>query len=112
MWPAKAPRQGEIRFMSAKILDGTSLSALIREEIRPRAAAFAERHGRLPGLGIVLVGDDPASHIYVRNKIRAGMDVGFTVDLHQLPATASLDEVLGMVRHLNRSASHDGILVQ
>jgi methylenetetrahydrofolate dehydrogenase (NADP+)/methenyltetrahydrofolate cyclohydrolase len=98
--------------MSARVLDGTGVAASIREEIRPRVAVFAERHGRPPGLGIVLVGDDPASHIYVRNKIRSGMDVGFGVDLVHLPATSSLEEVLSTVRRLNRSATHDGILVQ
>lgn len=98
--------------MSARMLDGTSVAAQIREEIRPRVSAFVARHGRPPVLGIVLVGDDPASHIYVRNKIRSGMDVGFGVDLEHMPATASLDDVLATVRRLNRSATHDGILVQ
>lgn len=98
--------------MTARVLDGTSVAAQIREEIRPRVAAFVARHGRPPGLGIVLVGDDPASHIYVRNKIRSGMDVGFGVDLEHMPASSSLDEVLATVRRLNRSATHDGILVQ
>jgi methylenetetrahydrofolate dehydrogenase (NADP+)/methenyltetrahydrofolate cyclohydrolase len=98
--------------MSARVLDGASVAARIRDEIRPRVAAFLERQGRPPGLGIVLVGDDPASHIYVRNKIRSGMDVGFGVDLEHLPATASLEDVLAAVRRLNRSPTHDGILVQ
>ena len=69
-------------------------------------------NGRRPGLGLVLVGDDPASHVYVRNKIRSAPMSGFVVDLEQLPATASLDDVLGTVRRLNRSDTHDGILVQ
>jgi methylenetetrahydrofolate dehydrogenase (NADP+)/methenyltetrahydrofolate cyclohydrolase len=60
----------------------------------------------------VLVGDDPASHVYVRNKVRSGMDVGYAVDLRQLPASASLDEVRRLVRQLNASDAHDGILVQ
>jgi methylenetetrahydrofolate dehydrogenase (NADP+)/methenyltetrahydrofolate cyclohydrolase len=98
--------------MTARVLDGTTVAAQIREELRPRVAAFAERQGRRPGLGIVLVGDDPASHVYVRNKIRSGMEVGFAVDLEHLPASSSLDEVLGAVRRLNRSPHHDGILVQ
>jgi len=98
--------------MTARVLDGTATAAQIREELRPRVAAFTAQHGRRPGLGIVLVGDDPASHVYVRNKIRSGMDVGFTVDLEHLPASSSLDDVLAAVRRLNRSSSHDGILVQ
>ena len=98
--------------MTARILDGNAVAAQIREQLRPEVAAFAARAGRPPGLGIVLVGDDPASHVYVRNKIRSGMDVGFVVDLQHLTAAASLDDVLAVVRRLNRSAHHDGILVQ
>lgn len=98
--------------MTARVLDGTATAAQIREDLRPRVAAFSATHGRRPGLGIVLVGDDPASHVYVRNKIRSGMDVGFIVDLEHLPAASSLEDVLGAVRRLNRSNSHDGILVQ
>ncbi len=98
--------------MTARLLDGNAIAAQIRDELRPRVAAFVAAHGRRPGLGIVLVGDDPASHVYVRNKIRSGMDVGFSVDLEHLPASSTLEEVLGVVRRLNRSSTHDGILVQ
>ena len=98
--------------MSARLLDGTAVAGEIRGELRPRVADFTARAGRPPGLGIVLVGDDPASHVYVRNKIRSGMDVGYAVDLQHLPATATLEDVLAVVRRLNRSDTHDGILVQ
>jgi methylenetetrahydrofolate dehydrogenase (NADP+) / methenyltetrahydrofolate cyclohydrolase len=98
--------------MSARLLDGLAVAARIRDELRPRIAAFAARAGRPPGLGIVLVGDDPASHLYVRNKIKSGTDVGFRADLHQLPATAPLEEVIALVQRLNDSDVHDGILVQ
>jgi methylenetetrahydrofolate dehydrogenase (NADP+)/methenyltetrahydrofolate cyclohydrolase len=98
--------------MSARLLDGTAIATRIREELRPRIEAFTQRAGRAPGLGIVLVGDNPASHVYVRNKMKSGEDVGFAVDVHQLAATATLEEVLALVRRLNRSARHDGILVQ
>ena len=98
--------------MSARVLDGNVVANQIREEIRPRVEAYRARHGRPPGLGIVLVGDDPASHVYVRNKVKSGMDVGFAVDLHEMPASSSLDEVLAVVDRLNRSETHDGILVQ
>ena len=98
--------------MTARLLDGNAVAARIREELRPHVSAFAARAGRPPGLGIILVGDDPASHVYVRNKIRSGMDVGFRVDLQHLPADTSLDDLLSEVRRLNRSAAHDGILVQ
>jgi methylenetetrahydrofolate dehydrogenase (NADP+)/methenyltetrahydrofolate cyclohydrolase len=75
-------------------------------------AQFAARHGRPPGLGIVLVGDDPASDVYVRHKLKAGAAAGFRVDLERLPRTATLADVLGLVERLNRSEAHDGILVQ
>jgi methylenetetrahydrofolate dehydrogenase (NADP+) / methenyltetrahydrofolate cyclohydrolase len=78
----------------------------------PAVQAFTARAGRPPGLGIVLVGDNPASEVYVRNKVKAGTDAGLWVDLQRLPATASLDDLLALVHRLNASAAHDGILVQ
>jgi len=98
--------------MSARVLDGQALARTLQEEIRPEVAAFAARHGRPPGLGIVLVGDDPASEVYVRNKLKAGGDIGFRADLERLPASATVAEALALVDRLNRSAVHDGILVQ
>jgi methylenetetrahydrofolate dehydrogenase (NADP+) / methenyltetrahydrofolate cyclohydrolase len=98
--------------MSARLLDGQAVAAAIRESVRPHVDAFTARAGRPPGLGIVLVGDDPASEIYVRNKIRAGTESGLWVDLQRLPASASLAGVLDLVRWLNDSDRHDAILVQ
>ena len=98
--------------MTARLLDGNALAAQIRADIQPRVAAFTARHGRPPGLGIVLVGDNPASEIYVRNKLRAASEVGMRADLERLPATASIDGVLAVVARLNASAVHDGLLVQ
>jgi methylenetetrahydrofolate dehydrogenase (NADP+)/methenyltetrahydrofolate cyclohydrolase len=98
--------------MSARLLDGNAIAAAIRESVRPDVRAFTEDAGRAPGLGIVLVGEDPASEIYVRNKVRAGTESGLWVDLQRLPATADLAELLGLVGRLNASDSHDGILVQ
>jgi methylenetetrahydrofolate dehydrogenase (NADP+)/methenyltetrahydrofolate cyclohydrolase len=98
--------------MSARMLDGQALARTMQEEIRPEVAAFAAQHGRPPGLGIVLVGDDAASEVYVRNKLKAGSDIGFRADLERLPASATLAETLALVDRLNRSAEHDGILVQ
>jgi methylenetetrahydrofolate dehydrogenase (NADP+) / methenyltetrahydrofolate cyclohydrolase len=98
--------------MTARVLDGTRVAAEIRASVQPDVAAFAARAGRPPGLGIVLVGEDPASEIYVRNKVKAGTESGLWVDLQRLPANASLDALLGLVARLNASAVHDGILVQ
>ena len=78
----------------------------------PSVREFTSATGRPPGLGIVLVGDNPASEIYVRNKVRAGTEAGIRVDLERLPETAALDDLLALVERLNRSRDHDGILVQ
>ena len=98
--------------MPARILDGQALAGRIQEEIAPQVAAFAAAAGRPPGLAIVLVGNDPASEVYVGHKLKAGRQAGFRVDLERLPDTASLAEVLALVDRLNRSDVHDGILVQ
>jgi methylenetetrahydrofolate dehydrogenase (NADP+)/methenyltetrahydrofolate cyclohydrolase len=98
--------------MTARVLDGRRVAAQIELEIGPQAAAFTAAHGRPPGLAIVLVGDDPASHVYVRAKVKSGTAAGFRVDVERLPASAGLDEALDLVRQLNASAVHDGILVQ
>jgi len=94
------------------MMNGTEVAKAIREEVRPGVAAFAAAHGRSPALHIVLVGDDPASHIYVRNKERAGTEAGLTVRVHRLPADATVDQVLDQVRALNADPACDGILVQ
>jgi len=98
--------------MSARTLDGQALATRMQEEIKPEVTAFAQQHGRPPALGILLVGSDPASEVYVRHKVKAGTEAGFRVDLERLPETASLDDVLTAVRRLNDSPVHDGILVQ
>jgi methylenetetrahydrofolate dehydrogenase (NADP+)/methenyltetrahydrofolate cyclohydrolase len=98
--------------MTARVLDGQALARTMQEEIRPAVAAFTAQHGRPPGLGIVLVGDNPASEVYVRNKLKAGSDIGFRTDLERLPASATLEDTLALVERLNRSPAHDGILVQ
>jgi methylenetetrahydrofolate dehydrogenase (NADP+)/methenyltetrahydrofolate cyclohydrolase len=98
--------------MAARVLDGAAVAKAIRAEVGPAVAAFTHRAGRPPGLGIVLVGDDPASEIYVRNKLTSAGETGLRADLRRLPATASLDDLLSVVDELNHSEVHDGILVQ
>ncbi|CAN5880237.1 bifunctional methylenetetrahydrofolate dehydrogenase/methenyltetrahydrofolate cyclohydrolase FolD [soil metagenome] len=95
-----------------RLLDGQAVAAAIRADVLPGVAEFTSGAGRPPGLGIVLVGDNPASEIYVRNKVRAGTESGVWVDLQRLPATASIDDLLAVVNRLNISERHDGILVQ
>jgi methylenetetrahydrofolate dehydrogenase (NADP+)/methenyltetrahydrofolate cyclohydrolase len=98
--------------MTARALDGQALSVRLHEEIKPQVARFVAQNGRPPGLAIVLVGHNPASEVYVRNKVKAGTNVGFRVDLERLPETASLGDLLSLVERLNGSELHDGILVQ
>ena len=98
--------------MTARILDGTAVARQIRAELRPAVDAFTARAGRPPGLGIILVGDDPASHVYVSSKLKSAGEAGLRADLQRLPASASLADVLEAVDRLNRSELHDGILVQ
>ena len=98
--------------MAARVLDGTAVANQIRAEVAPAVAAFTARAGRPPGLGIVLVGDDPASAIYVRNKLKSAGEAGLRADLERMPADATLAELLAVVDRLNRSDVHDGILVQ
>ncbi len=93
-------------------MNGTEVAKAIRAEVRPRVDTFVATHGRAPGLDIVLVGDDPASHIYVRNKERAGTEAGLIVRVHRLAAESSVEQVLAEVVALNADATCDGILVQ
>jgi len=98
--------------MPARVLDGAAVAQAIRDEVRPAVAAFTARAGRPPGLGIVLVGDDPASEIYVRGKLKTAGETGLRADLQRLPAAARLEDLLAVVEQLNQSEVHDGILVQ
>jgi methylenetetrahydrofolate dehydrogenase (NADP+)/methenyltetrahydrofolate cyclohydrolase len=98
--------------MPARILDGAAVANQIRAEVAPRVEAFRRRIGRPPGLGIVLAGQDPASEIYVRGKLKSAGEAGLRADLYRLAETASLSDVLELVDRLNGSDEHDGILVQ
>jgi methylenetetrahydrofolate dehydrogenase (NADP+)/methenyltetrahydrofolate cyclohydrolase len=98
--------------MSARIIDGTATAAAIRSSLSPKIAALTERAGRRPALRILLVGNDPASEVYVRNKVKSGTGAGLDVALHRLPDAARLDEVLAVVERWNQDSSVDGILVQ
>src|SRR5438105_3246854 len=98
--------------MPARLLDGVTVAGRIRAELAPAVAAFTARARRPPGLGIVLVGEDAASEIYVRNKLKSAAEAGLRADLERLPATAPLSDLLGLVERWNQSEAHDGILVQ
>src|SRR3954468_20709837 len=98
--------------MAARVLDGPSVAAEIRASVAPDVERFTAAAGRPPALGIVLVGDDPGSEIYVRNKVKAAAESGLRVNLQRLPATATIAQLLDLVRGFNESPDHDGILVQ
>lgn len=98
--------------MSAKLIDGKAIAKQIRDDLGARVGQVRQRLGRPPGLAIVLVGDDPASHVYVRNKLKTAEESGMAVHMEPLPSTAALDEVLAAVRKFNADDNFDGILVQ
>ena len=95
-----------------KILDGTAASKEIRAEVAQDVAEMQQKHGLAPGLAAVLVGDDPASAIYVRNKARACQEVGIFSQTFRLPENTSQDEILDLVKKLNDDSQFHGILVQ
>jgi methylenetetrahydrofolate dehydrogenase (NADP+)/methenyltetrahydrofolate cyclohydrolase len=96
----------------ARIIDGKAFAANLRADIGRRVATLKERHGLTPGLSVVLVGEDPASEVYVRNKGKATLEAGMKSDTYTLSPDASHDEVMAKVEELNADASVHGILVQ
>ena len=98
--------------MDAKIIDGKLVSASIREKIKEKTKAIKDKHSRVPGLAAVLVGEDPASQIYVRNKRKSCEDVGIYSEEHKLPASTTQDELLELINKLNNDKKINGILVQ
>lgn len=96
----------------AERIDGKAIAAKVRAEVAEEALRFAKQYGRKPGLHVVLVGDDPASAVYVRNKEKAAESANIAGAVHRMPADSSEAEVLAQVRDLNANPSVDGILVQ
>ena len=97
--------------MNAKIIDGKALAQSVRAGLKEKVEQF-KLSSRAPGLTVILVGDNPASQVYVRNKIKACTDVGITSKLEKLPAETSEAELLALLEKLNADDSVDGILVQ
>jgi len=98
--------------MSARILDGKTISANIRAGVKAKVDALLAGGHRRPGLAVVLLGEDPASVVYVRNKRNACVEVGFHSQLHELPPTSSQEQLLELIDVLNADAWIDGILIQ
>jgi methylenetetrahydrofolate dehydrogenase (NADP+) / methenyltetrahydrofolate cyclohydrolase len=96
----------------ASIIDGKAIAQGVRAAVAREVEEFRTRFGRVPGLHVVLAGDDPASAVYVRNKEKAAAEVGMLGRVHRLPQSVSEAEVLGLVAELNSDSQVDGILVQ
>jgi methylenetetrahydrofolate dehydrogenase (NADP+) / methenyltetrahydrofolate cyclohydrolase len=94
------------------LLDGKATAKSIRSELKTEVADLTARHGRAPGLAVILVGADPASQVYVRNKERACAEIGIASFPHFLPAETSQEELTGLIDKLNADPAVDGILLQ
>lgn len=98
--------------MSASLIDGREISALRRNELKQRVQYHVGQGQRAPGLAVVLIGNDPASLIYVSNKRKACEDVGITSHSYDLPAETTQEELIQLINELNQSDKIDGILIQ
>jgi len=98
--------------MSATIIDGSAVAAIVREEVARDVAAFRDRTGRVPGLATILVGEDPASSIYVANKRKSSAQVGIADHHQHLPADSTQEEVAAAIEACNSNPEVSGILLQ
>jgi len=98
--------------VSAKIINGKAFAESLSQRLVPAISAFQTETGRVPGLAVVLVGNDPASEIYVRNKGRKALELGMESFQHILPENTTQDHLLALVSELNANDAVDGILVQ
>lgn len=98
--------------MSARILSGKEFAAKIKEAAKEDVLAFRDKYGFMPGLAVIIVGEDPASQVYVRNKNKACEELGFYSEMIALPADTSKDELLNRIDALNADRKISGILVQ
>lgn len=106
------PMEESSGMASARIIDGKAVAAQVRAELAGKVEQITSAHGFTPGLAVVLVGEDPASQVYVRNKGQQTREVGMNSVEHKLPAETSEAELLGLVDSLNKNAEINGILVQ
>ncbi len=98
--------------MKAQLLDGKAIAADVRKQVKDRVQDILASASWTPGLAVVLVGENPASQVYVRNKRKACAEVGFYSEMHELPADTSQNDLLALVDDLNSRDDIDGILVQ
>lgn len=97
--------------MTAKLIDGNALANTIRQEIKKQTSSLTTQY-RAPGLAVILVGNNPASQVYVRNKVKACAEAGFNSVMEHYPATISEIELIGHIQRLNENSTIDGILLQ
>lgn len=98
--------------MTAKIIDGKALAKKIQSQLTEKVAQLKSEHGIVPGLVVILVGDDPASQVYVRNKERSALAAGFTSKTIRLSDSISQEELLAIIEKYNQDPAYHGILVQ
>jgi methylenetetrahydrofolate dehydrogenase (NADP+) / methenyltetrahydrofolate cyclohydrolase len=98
--------------VSATIIDGKAVAARLREQVKQEAAAFASEFGRAPGLATIMVGDDPASAVYVAGKHKASGEAGIASFDHRLPADATHEQVAELIERLNADREVSGMIVQ
>jgi len=116
-WPASAAREvhrfvEEKAMAAARVIDGKAIAAEVRRSVAAEVEQLKNERGVTPGLAVVLVGEDPASQVYVRNKARQTTEAGMRSFEHRLPASTSEAELLSLIDDLNRSKDVHGILVQ
>src|SRR6056297_2508803 len=98
--------------MTAQIIDGKAFAVTVREKVAGHVARLKEEHGITPGLAVVLVGEDPASQVYVRSKGKQTVETGMNSYEHKLDASTPEDELLALIDKLNNDPAVHGILVQ
>src|SRR5579885_2506688 len=98
--------------LAAKLLDGKAVAEVVRQNLKTRVEELVAQGRRRPGLAVVLIGDNPASHIYVKNKIQACKKAGIESFLHQFSADVNKEEIFKCIDKLNSNENVDGILVQ
>ena len=98
--------------MTARIIDGKGIAQQVRAEVARGVEAFRAKYQRVPGLHVILAGEDPGSTVYVRGKEKAALEVGMRGQVHRLPDTVTADHLLKLVMELNADTTVDGILVQ
>ena len=96
----------------AKIIDGKAVSFSVREEIKKETEEFCKKHGYAPGLAVIIVGEDPASKVYVNNKEKACKEVGYYSEVYRLPESTQMPELLSLIDKLNNDEKIHGILCQ